>query len=345
MNIKTIQRSTIIIVLFVFGCKQQAPVQEKVAKVPVNVRSVVKKELIFPIHTSGRLSSSSEQKLSFKTGGIIDRILADEGRNVKKGQLLAKLKLSEISAQVNKAQQAADKAERDYTRASNLYKDSVVTLEQLQDVKTALDVAKANLEIASFNLNYSKITAPTDGRILKRLAEENEVIGQGYPVFLFGSTSGNWVMHTGITDKDVVRVQPDDSAHIRFDAFPGKVFTATVSEIGKMADPYTGTYEIELSVKPVAGKHFLSGLIGEADIYSGKKKMYYAIPADALINSSEMSGDVYVLEKNKPVKRKVYIAEIENNEILVNRGLNENDTVITEGMNYIKEGSEVEIIH
>ena len=107
----------------------------------------------------GKLASKEELKLSFKTGGIISEIFVDEGQTVKKGQVLAKLNLSEIQAQVNQAILGLDKAERDYRRANNLYKDSVVTLEQLQNTTTALDIAKSNVKIAEFNLQFSTIKA------------------------------------------------------------------------------------------------------------------------------------------------------------------------------------------
>ena len=90
-----------------------------------------------------------------------------EGDQVRKGQLLATLKSTEISAQVQQVQLSLDKATRDYERASNLYKDSVATMEQWQNAKTGLDIAKQNYQQASFNQQYSKIYANQDGLSLK----------------------------------------------------------------------------------------------------------------------------------------------------------------------------------
>ena len=155
--------------------KKESDTRENLIK--VKAAEVVEKNIVFPIHSSGRLSAKTEQKLSFKTGGIINKIFVDEGQSVRKGQLLAELNLSEIRARVNLAEQALGKAERDFNRTGNLFKDSVVTLEQLQNAETALEVAKSNLEIARFNLKYSTIVAPSQGKILRRLMEENEVAG------------------------------------------------------------------------------------------------------------------------------------------------------------------------
>ena len=75
-------------------------------------------------------------------------MLVKEGDRVKKGQLLDTLKSTEIAAQVQQVNLALEKAQRDYQRASKLYKDSVATLEQLQNAKTGVDIARQNLQQA-----------------------------------------------------------------------------------------------------------------------------------------------------------------------------------------------------
>ena len=82
--------------------------------------------------------------------------------------------------------------------------------------------------------------------------EENEMAGPGYPVFLFGSTAGNWIVRINVTDRDRVRLHAGDTAVIRLDAFPGESFPAEVSELANAADPYTGTFEVELMLKTPA---------------------------------------------------------------------------------------------
>ncbi len=243
-TIKTFS-AIIIITLFFSACKEQVAEEKITEKVKVRTTKVIEKEMSIPVHCSGKLSSKEESKLSFKTGGIISNIFVDEGQKVKKGQVLAKLNLSEIQAQVNQARLGLEKAKRDFRRANNLYQDSVVTLEQLQNVTTALNIAKSNVKIAEFNLQYSTIKAPSNGKILKRVAEENEIIGTGYPIFLFGSTENDWIIRVNITDKDIFSLKLNDKAEIKFDAYPDKTFTASVTEIGNSADPYTGTYEVE----------------------------------------------------------------------------------------------------
>jgi len=114
-------------------------------KIPVKTTPVKQEEIVTLIHTSGKLFSEAEMKLSFKIGGIIEEIFVDEGQQVHKGKLLAKLDQAEIEAQVNQAKNAFEKANRDRDRVYKLYEDSVATLEQLQDATTGLEIVKSNL--------------------------------------------------------------------------------------------------------------------------------------------------------------------------------------------------------
>ena len=323
--------------------KKEGDVRENLIK--VKAVKVMEKDIVFPIHSSGKLSAKTEQKLSFKTGGIINKIYVDDGQSVRKGQLLAELNLSEIKARVNLAEQALGKAERDFNRARSLFKDSVVTLEQLQNAETALEVAKSNLEIARFNLKYSIIAAPSQGKILKRLMEENEVAGSGTPVILFASTDDHWVVRINLTDKDIINISSGDSAIIKFDAYQDTDFKATVTEIGRAADPYTGTYEVELTVRPVKDKKLISGFIAKVDIYSGHlTQKYLSVPIDALTDYNEESGYVYEIKDSIVIRRKIEFIKILNDEVLITYGLMPGTKLVTEGINYLNDSTKVIIV-
>ena len=283
--------------LFVLGgCGQKrAPEKEKI-QIPVKTMIVHARQVVFPIQCSGILSKKSEMKLSFKTGGIISKIPVDEGDLVHENELLASLNLSEINARVSQAAQALKKATRDYSRVQNLYHDSVATLENLQNSLTALQVAKSRDHIAQFNLKYSVIRAPANGRILKRLAEPNEIIAPGHPVFLFSSTANDWVIRCSLPDVDRVRVHFLDSARVFFDAYPNIPFQATVTELGDWADPYTGTYEIELKVA-IDTLELVSGFIGKVSVYPTQTEYPVMIPAGSLILGKGEKGFVYKVDR------------------------------------------------
>ncbi len=103
-----------LFILIVSSCKENQVPDKSDSKIRVKTTVVKQREMAFPIHSSGKLALKEEIKLSFKIGGIINKIHTEEGAKVKKGTLLAELNLTEIQARVNQASLGLKKAERDH---------------------------------------------------------------------------------------------------------------------------------------------------------------------------------------------------------------------------------------
>lgn len=319
------------------------PVTDNV--IPVVVASIDTANGSNTIAASGLITSANDAKLSFKIGGVIDAISVQEGQAVRKGQLLASLNSTEISAQVQQAQISLEKAQRDYQRASSLYKDSVVTLEQLQNSKTGLDIARQSLQQVSFNRQYANIYAPADGFIIKKVHNAGEVTGPGIPVVIMGLLGSNsqWVLRAGVADREWAVIETGNKATVTTDAFPGKTFNAVVSRKASSADPASGSFEIELVIdmqdlKPAAG------MFGQAMITPFKRVKASTIPYDALLEANGNKGFVFVTDDMKTVQRvEVTISSIEKDRVLIADGLNGHAYVVISGSPYLTNGSAISI--
>ncbi len=336
--------SSILTLALLASCGSQKEVEQTVSKTAVQTAPVIQKTLSFPVHTSGRLSPKNEAKLSFKIGGIIDHIYVRAGETVQKGQTLARLKPDEIDAQVNQAETAHEKAERDLKRVKNLYADSVATLEQFQNAQSALEVAASNLKIARFNREHAVITAPSDGRVLKRFVDANEMVGSGTPVFYFGSTAQRWVVRCGVTDRDVMQLQLGDSASVTLDALKGSSYPATIGEIAGSADPMSGTFEIEISIQS-APQRLFAGLVAGVDLFPSGKQQYFVIPVEALVEADGKDGFVFTPNRSSGTVTKipVKVGQILNKQVTIISGLENIPEVVTAGASYLHEGSKIEI--
>jgi RND family efflux transporter MFP subunit len=289
------------------------------------------------------MEPAKKMQLSFKTGGIIQQINAREGDFVKRGQLLAMLDLQEVGAKENQAQMAVDKARRDFERVRNLYNDSVATLEQFQNAETALQVAESDLKIIAFNKRHSSIHAPVDGVILKKVAEKSEVIAAGYPVFVLGTLSQNMKVSAAVTDQEWIDITPNDSAIVTFDVYRGRKFRATVDRIAQMADPYTGTYSIELKFSKPQSSRLGIGMVARATIFPQKTYQFVKIPFDALVQASGLSGFVYVVDDNIVKKQSVEIASLSPTYVYIKRGLSGGEQLAVRGKEFIQDGDTVRV--
>jgi RND family efflux transporter MFP subunit len=342
MRTRTIVFALMIIVSA--GCKNREVKVAPDEAVLVRVTPITTGNITIPVHSTGTLVSSDELKLSFKTGGIIATINVKEGEHVKKGDLLASLNLSEISATAEQAKNGYEKALRDYKRAENLYRDTVATLEQKQNALTALNVAQSTYEIVKFNLAHSKILAPDNGVILRKLAKQNELIAAGYPVFVFGTSGKQWKVESGLSDKNIVKVNPGDSASVSFDAWPEVKFPAVVDQAGEISNPYTGTYKTELLLN-ANGYRLASGFVANVDIYPFSGKSYTLIPIGSVVEADGKFGNIFYVTDSMSVKKVKIEIEALIGAMAAVKGIPEGVTeVVSEGAAYIKEGMKVKVI-
>ncbi len=347
-----LQRTLTLIALLglAAGCSRKEAASGNVPETstPVVTAQVVRQPLATPVAGSGVLASKKEARLSFKTAGIIAGIRVDEGQTVRKGQVLATLNLTEINSQVAQARNNLDKARRDMERVQRLYADSAATLEQMQNATTGYEVASSALTSVRFNQQYSVITAPEDGRILRRMMEEGELATAGKEVFLFaGSSSGDgWIVRTGIADRDMVKLKIGDQAKLTLDAWPGETFPAMISEIAAAADPVNGTFEVELKVHP-QGKKLVTGLVAKVEIFPSGQPEMLVVPIEALTEADGDRGSVYTLDAagTGVQKRSVRTASIYGDVVAVREGLKEGATVITGGTAYLTEGARVKVVN
>ncbi|WP_108424551.1 efflux RND transporter periplasmic adaptor subunit [Flagellimonas amoyensis] len=314
-------------------------------EVAVNLYSVEHKEMVQPVYASGLLFSETEAVLSFKIGGIIQEIFVEEGDAVKKGQLLARLDLTEINAQVVQAKNGVEKSERDLARVRSLYADSVATLENLQDLTTSLNVAKEGLRIAAFNQRFAEIRAVSNGRIVRKMKNKGELVSPGMPVFYMNDTGDDqWKLQVGIADKDWVRLKEGDRATLTFDAYPETGFEGTVLRMAEGADPTNGSYQVEIQVDP-NGKKFAAGLFAEAKIIPSDPISYQVIPVEALVDGSGEKGFVFTMDGEDKVKKiPIEVAFMLDNKIAVKNGLENVQDVISAGSGYLTEYSTVKVI-
>jgi len=326
------------------GCGDgQQPVAEKGAA-PVRVAVVETAPAAESLRAVGVVAPADEVRLSFKSGGVVRSIEVQQGERVRAGQLLATLMQDEVAAAVAQARAVAEQAARDLERGRALLADEVATREQVEGLSTANAVAQAQLRTAVFNARHSRIEAPADGVVLRKLAEPDELVAAGQPVLVVGNTGGGWIVRAALSDRDVVRVQEGLVAEVTLDAFPGRKFTATVTEIAAAADPQTGTYEMKLAVDP-AGARFVQGLVAKVVITGDETESVAVVPVTSLLEADGSEATVFVVAESGVAKRvAVQTGRLLGERVEVTGGLVPGDRVVTEGAAWLDDNDAVRVL-
>lgn len=299
------------------------------------------------IRTTAMLAHKDEMRLAFKIGGVIASIAVDEGAAVEAGQVLAQLELAEIGSQVEQSRQLLRKAERDLERGERLYRDQVIPLEALQDLRTQRDIAAQALKGTSFNREYAVITAPSDGVVLRKLAQARETVAPGTPVLVLGSAAAGYVLKASLADRDVVQLALGDAAQVRFDALPGATLAAEVTRLPAAADPRTGMFDIELALR-ANDPRLRSGLVARLALTpaSAAAATLVHVPIAAILEGDRARASLFVFDADSSSvsRRKVEIAFIDGDQVALASGLDAGAQVVTDGAAYVEEGKKVRVV-
>jgi RND family efflux transporter MFP subunit len=314
--------------------------------IPVKVIMVSPELVMDSIRATGLVTTENEAKLSFKIGGVIDRVFVNEGQPITRGELLATLKTTEINSQLDQASLSLQKAERDYTRTSNLYKDSVGTLEQWQNAKTTLDIARRTVDGIDFNRQYALIKAGSDGFVTGKMANEGEVVAPGAPVLMISETGGNkdWVLRVGVPDADWSSIHRGQKAAIRLDAFPGQLFTGQVYRRSQSADQATGTFQVDIQID-LKKELLAAGMFGKVVFVPDRATHENTIPYEALVQINGNKAFVYAPGPDNTLKKlEVQIKSFNERNVIIGSGLDKGDQVVVSNNAFLNEKSKITIV-
>lgn len=200
------------------------------------------------IKVSGNIEGN-DVRISFRIQGQILDLLADEGSDLKIGQIVARLNTDELAkiqkeaeAQLKSAEFQYKLSTDDYIRAENLFKAGAISAQQRDSYKTAADTdwanvkqMRASLELANTKLGWALLASPLNGYILVKSAEQGEVVQAGAPVFTAVDLNNVWVT-AYINETDVGKVKLNQKAIVKTDSFPHKSYKGWVSFISQQAE-------------------------------------------------------------------------------------------------------------
>ena len=333
--------TALLVTATLIACSHPAP---QASKTPTYVQLAPAFEgpAVPALSATGIVNAKDEIRLSFKIGGVIRQISVNPGDRVREGQPLAQIDPGEIDAQVEQARQLADKAARDLARGEALHADQVISLEQLQNLRTQAEVARAQLKGAQFNRGYSAIVAPRNAIVLRRLAEPRELIPAGQPVLVLGAEDRGYVVRAGVSDRDVVGLKLGDRVEVRVDAYPERQFAARVTEIAGAADERSGLFQIEAQIAP-GEPTLVTGMVARLTLHPGDreaaKRVY--VPIGAILEADGAKASVFVAENGVARRRDVSVAFISPDGVALDAGVRVGEQLVTAGAPYLDDGEAI----
>jgi membrane fusion protein (multidrug efflux system) len=295
-------------------------------------RSVTVSGVVEPIRTVG---------VNSQMAGALLSIHAEEGDRVGSGQPLARLDDREIQAQLAAAEAAFEVADAAYERAAQLRDRRVITLPEYERERTAHAAAKSQLEQLRARAGYAVVAAPISGVVTEKRVEAGDVVGNQTRLFTLADVS-TLVVRVGVSELDVVELEPGDRVTLALDAYPGRGFGGQVRRIFPSADPGTRLVPVEVALDSRDSAVMRPGFLARVTFALNAREDVLLIPAGAIVTGAG-SESVFVLDENRALRRSVTTGLTSEGRIEVVAGLEEGERVVTAGNNMLRDGMEVRI--
>jgi len=344
----------LLICLFV-ACKKEAK-EEVIRAVKIQEINSMQDEN-FNIDFPAQISPSQKTVLAFKYAGKIKSINFESGDFVKKGQIIAtmddtdyKVNLDAFSKKYEAAKAIAQNAEQQFARAETLYKGDALAKKDYDNALMQRNVAistfkeaSAGLQNARNTLNDTKIVAPYDGYIDKKVVDVGTVVPEGGPVVSFISNEITDIS-VNASVKDIEYIKNADNISFK-DNTKDKIYSLKIKSIAQNPDTINLTYPVIFTFLDLnEDDKFLSGQTGTVTIaVKNKGKEEILIPINTIFE--DKGSNVYLFKDGQAVKTPIEIGKLrETDKISVVKGLKTGDKVIVAGVSKLADGDKVKLL-
>ena len=311
-------------------------------------QSVIRKDF------SGIVEAVEYVKLAFRVSGQVINLPVVEGQRVRKGQLIAAIDPRDISLQYAADKAAYETAAAQVERNKRLLGRQAISVQEYEISVANYQKAKSAYELSSNNMRDTKLTAPFDGSIEKRLVENYQRVNSGEGIVQLVNTQKLRIKFTVPDDYLYLLRAKDVTFKVVFDTYPDIVFNAQLEEYLDISTAGTGipvTITIEdpafnrslYDVKP----GFTCKIKLASDVAPFLEEKLVNIPLSAIFGESENQKTyVWVVKDNKVSKREVTVySPTGEANALISAGIQPGETIVIAGVHQLVDGQTVKVIN
>lgn len=298
----------------------------------VEVAEVEPSAAVIELELPGEVEGGRDAQLSAPLGGYVERVLVEDGENVRRGAALLRVDSSVYSAQVAQAQVELDEAEREWARARRL--GDALPDAQRDQAQSRLARAKATMRIQRLQLARSVVRAPFAGVVVRVDVEQGEVAAPGAPLIRLVQLDPLKIS-VSVSDRDVVALEPGLEGVVRVDARAG-LLPAKLTRIEPAADLDTRAFTVEFSV-PNDDRTLFPGMIAAVRVRKSLGAGDLVVPQDFVVTRLEGLG-VFVVEDGVARWRPIELGRVVRDQVVVRSGLAAGDVVVVVGHRELQDG-------
>jgi HlyD family secretion protein len=284
------------------------------------------------VSATGTITPVNMVDISSKITGLLEEVKVKENDPVKAGQVLVILDDTRLQAQVTQAQERLNNAAANYERNLKLNQIGAVSDQQIDTARMDYKVAQASYDDAVSQLNETVIKSPIDGIVIGKPIPAGQTVAQGISnpmVILTVADMSKMQIETQVDETDIGKVTLGQKATFTVDAYPGKVFNGTVTNISQKANVQQNVVYYAVIIDVDSTDSLLKPtMTARVSIHSGESQNALTLPLAALRSNKDQQYVVVVRNGGKTENVPVTTGLVGDDRVEITSGLNENDQVV-----------------
>ncbi|MGC4114464.1 MAG: efflux RND transporter periplasmic adaptor subunit [Myxococcales bacterium] len=343
--------------LLAAACSSGAPAAASKRPPPmVAVAKVEARDVPVTVNAPVDLRPLAVSDVGAKALGYLDAVLVDRGDQVKRGQLLAVVRPSDLPDQLEAEraslgafQASLALARTNFERASSLAPKGLVSQQELQQATSSVASAeaaeaasKARIEAMATRLGETRIFSPVDGVVLQRKLDPGALVGPGGSgAILTVAQVQTLRVFVSVNEREAPRVRLGQLAKVELDAFPGRTFEGKVVRMSPAFDANTRTLDAEVQLANESGELRI-GMYGRAAIILDVHQGATVVPVSA-VTINALGRYAFVLDGDKARRRAVKTGVDGGEWLEILEGVSPGESIVTAGADALSDGATVRL--
>ena len=331
-------RPTLILLLstlVLYGCGNEPDVLDsEVFERSLNVSTTIIRPTVFvnTLSLVGTVKAGNDIRVSAEVSGMVTRVAVGKGQSFRKGDLILKIDDASLRQELEIAKAGTETALENYERTRKLWEaDRIGSEFAVISAANAWRSAQANQELLQIRMEKTTLTATFDGMVEDVYAEAGEMANPGAPLVRLIET-GRLFIEAGVPARHAGSVSVGDAMDVNFQMAGDIQYRTRVSRVGTAIDPSVRTFRIEADLP--ANQSYKVNMIASIRIETDRYPNAIVVSQE-FIQRDENGYKVYLAKevdgRKRAVPVRVEIGPMANNQVVILRGLEAGDELITRG--------------
>tara|TARA_B100000809_G_scaffold115257_1_gene113484 strand:- start:1234 stop:2556 length:1323 start_codon:yes stop_codon:yes gene_type:complete len=308
--------------------------------VPISVRTASQGDISSYYKTNATLEVDKEADIVARVSGLVKTISVEEGDEVEAGGVLLEIENDEYQHRVSLSSARVKNLKSKMDRLKALT-DDLVSAQERETAESEYDTALADLELARLNLSYTTVRAPFAGRIVLRMVDPGQNVGNDTPVFHL-SDFRSLLAKVYVPAKEFKNLKMEQDVNLVLDSSKD-VMKGRIKLISPVIDPATGTIKITVEVSDYPA-NTRPGDFAEVQVITDTHSDVVLVPRFSVITDHHEQVVFIAAEDNTAERRPVETGYTDDDNAEITSGIKVGERVIVKGQRRLENGTILKIL-